>query len=324
MPSLLDDCRWFNLLDASLYGLMCAVALSRIGKKCYCDGGCRSMSNKSRFGMLVLIILVVYCVSRCIDLSLHATGVLPNNQTLRQQLSSEIPGGLLMVLQTFMIAKWVRHVSELTFALTSQRFQVGTMAVSSSGAMLVASLVASLMAYVDYFQWQFVGLSESDWKAVVSCFGGAVFMYNGAVFIALGVYLTILWRPVTSDGIVASRRVLAIALVFGLMCVSRGAILWMFIDRDPQTKTTKVADSSWGAPAVLLCEWVLIAVSLLALTTTRTNTPAPTAIAVSSPLNLRRKYFGIASFPNIDDELVPNSGGRSFPAIGSNRAARVP
>ncbi|CUF55240.1 membrane-associated protein, putative [Bodo saltans] len=226
-------------------------------------------SNGAKKGYLVMLALLVYCVMRATQLALFAAGVLDSSGDITTNMYRFVPALGFMAVQSTMLYKWIDHVSELTLVLQHQAFGIGQFLMTCSVLLMLSDAVLTILALIDTQIVHFSHQPGHMWNVLVNMFCGVVYAFNGIAFSGLGCFLRYLWIPVTPMGAYASKRILGIALIFGVMCVGRGAILLMYIgddSSDVNTHVHTVTHNDWGAPAVLLFEWTALVISLFLLT----------------------------------------------------------
>lgn len=252
----------YNEFVAFLYFFLALTATVRLVKKLR-EVGC-SVPPKSRQSIVVLIVLIAYAVARAIQLLLEGLNIVPQNGGLENHFYTTIPATFFLLLQTAFIWKWVGHVGELTLALQSNRFRLGNVSIIISLVLCIAVDVLTIAVAIVTRSGQST-LTDTKWNEIVTFVCGVAYFFNGCIFIFLGILLRSLWAPNSDDGISASRRVLGIALLFGVVCCARGFILSLY-SMDRFHGVDHVTHSGWGAPTVLVCEWVSICVTLYLLT----------------------------------------------------------
>lgn len=224
-------------------------------------------SNGSKKGYLVMLTLFLYATLRCISLVLFASGVIDSSGDVRTNMYRFFPALGFMALQSTMLAKWVDHVAELTLVLQNQSFRIGQFLVTCSMLMVFADATVTCLGLIDTEIVHFSTQPGRFWNILINMLCGVVYAFNGFAFTGLGCFLRWLWVPVTPMGVHASKRILGIALLFGVMCVVRGGILLMYIDDGNKTPNVQqVTHNEWGAPSVLMFEWLCLVISLLLLT----------------------------------------------------------
>lgn len=251
-------------------------------------------SSGAKKGYLVMLALFVYCIMRAVQLALFAGSVLDSSGDINTNMYRFVPALGFMAVQSAMLNKWIDHVSELTLVLQHHSFGIGQYLMTCSVFLMIADGILTLLALIDTQGVHFTNQPGHMWNVLVNMFCGVVYAFNGIAFSGLGLFLRRLWIPITPMGVHASKRILGIALIFGVMCIARGAILLMYIDDDTTANTHvhKVTHNDWGAPAVLLFEWAALVTSLFLLTVAKNHNnnnsslviaTVPSAVAFSAP-----------------------------------------
>jgi hypothetical protein len=271
-------------------------------------GGGSAASNGAKKGYLVMLALFLYCVMRAIQLALFAAGVLDSSGDITTNMYRFVPALGFMAVQSAMLNKWIDHVSELTLVLQHQAFGIGQFLITCSVFLMIADAVLTALAMIDTEIVHFSRQPGHMWNVLVNMFCGVVYAFNGIAFSGLGCFLRYLWIPVTPMGAYASRRILGIALIFGIMCIARGSILLMYIDDDATANTHvhTVTHNDWGAPSVLLFEWTALVISLFLLT-------------VAKHHQSNSSMVGVATIPSV---VAFTGGGGTTMAAGGGGALR--
>jgi hypothetical protein len=274
----------------------------------YFGGGSAAASNGAKKGYLVMLALFLYCVMRAIQLALFAAGVLDSSGDITTNMYRFVPALGFMAVQSAMLNKWIDHVSELTLVLQHQAFGIGQFLITCSVFLMIADAVLTVLAMIDTEIVHFSHQPGHMWNVLVNMFCGVVYAFNGIAFSGLGCFLRYLWIPVTPMGAYASRRILGIALIFGIMCIARGSILLMYIDDDATANTHvhTVTHNDWGAPSVLLFEWTALVISLFLLT-------------VAKHHQNNSSMVGVATIPSV---VAFTGGGGTTTAAGGGGALR--
>lgn len=225
-----------------------------------------------RTGILVLVTLVIYCVLRSTQLLLFAAQAVDTSGDFMTHFYTFFPALGFMSLQTALLIKWDDHVSQLTLALRRMRFRVGQFLIHCSVLFVAANSLVTATAYLDVRVCHFTSQPQRFWNILVNALCGVAYIFNGASFAGLGCFLRTLWAPTTVACEKASRRILAMALLFGVLCAARGIVLLLFL-ADGGTSSgaqtvQQVTHNDWGAPTVLIVEWCFLVVTLFLLTAT--------------------------------------------------------
>lgn len=244
------------------------------------DGSDDSAVSKHQKAYLVVFSLLVYSLLRSVQLLLFAARVVDTSGDLTTHLYTFFPALGFLSLQSTMLVKWVDHVSDLTLTLQHHPFRIGTWLIRASISLLIIESCVTALAVIDVDIKNFTDKPSHFWNTLTNTVCGSVYIFNGSAFAGLGCFLRFwLWIPVTQDGVHASNRILAIALLFGIMCVARGGLLCLYLgDSTPsaaeahggtssggETQVRKVTHNDWGAPAVLLVEWTTLVVTIALL-----------------------------------------------------------
>lgn len=281
---------WYWVLGILYLGLAVA-ALYRLILKLRADGG--SVKSKSRIVFGIYIALVAYGTTRGVVVILEADDKVPRDQDLSQTLFDMIPALLFCVLQTALIAKWVGHVSDVTFVLRHEVF-------SWRRPIIVASVIACIITVVlviatlgdEAHSSPYV--SEGTWVQILNSSTGITYCINGLLFASLGIILRSNWQPTSESDVAACRRILAIAVLFGGVCIIRGIGLIAFAGQDRES--SDIVTSHWGSPLMLTVEWIALVTSLFGLTNVGGSAAGETSstdVSTSEPMiGSNRNIFG--------------------------------
>lgn len=254
-------------------------------------------SNGAKKGYLVMLALFAYCLMRAVQLALFASATLDSSGDIKTNIYRFFPALGFMAVQSTMLNKWVDHVAELTLVLQHQAFGIGQFLITCSVFLVIADATLTALAFTDTAIYHFSNQPGHFWNILVNMFCGVVYAFNGVAFSGLGCFLRHLWIPVTPMGVHASKRILGIALIFGLMCIARGAILLMYIDDDASdAHVHTVTHNDWGAPAVLLCEWLSLVISLFLLTVAKHHNNSASLSVPSNVLGVGQFSAGASGF----------------------------
>lgn len=293
----------FYFIDAALYAVLLIAALQRLVRRLVTDG-CPTPSRRSAFTVvLVYIALACYGLVRGIVLLMTGLDRVPNDQGLSECMFDMIPALFFCIVQTLLIAKWAGHVNDVSMVLFHRPFTYYVAIVASSGV-VVGAVAIECIAVVIGLVSSAVNVSASTWTTLVNASCGVAYIYNGIVFAALGVHLRSKWHPVTSHDRSACRRVLAIAIVFGGVTVARGIPLLFFAENGHD----HIVYSVWGAPTVILVEWIAIAVSIFGLTNVSGSSASVESGSVASATS--EPMIGSARSHGPSSRSAVGSGGR--------------
>ena len=264
----MNDYIWLFILVAVLYGLLAIVTTVRLFIKLRIENF-TTMDKRDMSSLVIFGVLVMYSMSRCISLTLASAGITSSSvANYEQNLVSSIPAVMFLLLQTAMLYKWSIHVTEMTHLLRNDRFRLGGILLTSSIGLLVTCVILPIGATIDLVTDTTPAFTQREWNFLLQLFFGITYTFNGASFIFLGIYLRVLWTPEGIEAVAASRRILAIAIVFGLACVTRGCVLlgYLKIRLLENNDFSKRSISKWGEPMIYLIEWACVTLSLTVLT----------------------------------------------------------
>lgn len=256
---MVDFSPWF-FIDAALFTVLAIGALYRLALKFHLDHF--TVPRKSIVVHAVFSALASYSIVRATILVLIGVDRVPDNEGLSMTMFNMIPTVFFSILQTLLIAKWAGHVADIVLVLQHQKIRWGkTLVYISVGLVLIALML--VIAVVSDEGRASPLLSAAEWVAITDVYSGIIYIFNGAAFASLGIVLRSKWQPGNPEDLSACRRILGMAMVFGGVCIVRGAILLTFADPD---KVKTVVYSSWGTPLVLLVEWIALVISLFGFT----------------------------------------------------------
>jgi hypothetical protein len=263
-----------------------------------------------RFSTFALLVLVsCYCVARTIVLCLGSFNVVPMDGSLECHFYTTFPAMLLMALQTALIARWARHVSETEMKLYARDFRPGHYAVYVSATLDTIVILATVFALVDTSVHK-TGVAPRQWNMILSGCAGIVYALNGLIFILLGLRLFWMWQmardPLKYEAAVdqsampdaakwtdyglaqtttstrqsmtsgctkngaRGNRILIVAFGFGLVCFLRGVGLLAFVLQN-YNSIDKLTHSSAAPAGALLFEFVGLAITLRLMMPPGTN-----------------------------------------------------
>lgn len=251
---------WYWILGV-LYLCLAVAAGYRLLLKLRADGG--SVTKKSRIVLFIYASLVAYGLARGVVVILTALDEVPHNQSLSETLFDMFPALLFCVLQAGLVAKWAGHVSDITFVLRHEVFAWRRPIIVVSIACCVVTALCTVATIGDEaHQSPYVG--QETWVGILNAVTGSTYTVNGLLFAVLGLLLRSQWQPTSESDVSACRRILAIAVLFGGVCIVRGVGLIVFAGKDREH--SKVVTSTWAAPLMLTLEWIALVTSLFGLT----------------------------------------------------------
>ena len=314
---------------AVMYGLLAIATLFRLVSKIR-NEQIAFMDKRDISSLIIFFALFAYALCRCISTLLVLGGVTSGNvDNYEQNLLGSIPAGMFLMLQTAMLHKWSLHVKEMTHILRNDRFRLGGTLLTSSIGLLVACVILPLGAVIDHFTYTTPAFSPREWNFLLQLFVGITYIFNGSAFIFLGVYLRFLWTPEGVEAVAASRRILAIALIFGTVCITRGCVLlgYLRVRLLSNKDFSKQSVSKWGEPALYIVEWTFVTISLAVLTISvskqRNNSTAPNSTA-GGHSNTHNKHLINQSLTSHDLESGGGGSGRSFEGKKGKRTTSSP
>ena len=273
---------FLNFIAASLFVFLLCGATNKVYRRFIADGRVIPLPRRSVPIYVVFSTLFVYALCRAVVLLLIGLDKISNTENLEETQWQTIPAAAFCALQTTMIWKWVRHAADVSALLMLPRNQWGTIVVlASSGTLLCLVALSVLVAVEVHENSPLIRLSRADWKTLIDLYTGGMYMFNGSCFLALGVSLHRLWSSPAESDKPMRFRMLLMAGFFGLMCVVRGMVLVLFLysrktddsvtsgastaNGAPRKHLDTVLQSSWGAPVILIAEWLCIVVALFYL-----------------------------------------------------------
>lgn len=210
--------------------------------------------------------LIVYADARWATLLVTAMDKLPPIGSMEWNMALLPPAFFLTLLQSALIYRWMKVTELLSISVQRERSRVGTIAVVTSLFVCIMVLPLSAIGYYDCSRPEPHWRSDTFWSALINIYNGGVYVYNGVCFLVLGFYLGCRWSDMLPASLVhIQRRVLAIAIVFGLMCVARGLTLLTFFAETSSQSMNEKMKSDWGIPTILLLEWSCIATVVFVL-----------------------------------------------------------
>jgi hypothetical protein len=281
---------WYWVLGVLFIGLAVA-ALYRLILKLRADGGTVKLKSRIVFGIYVA--LVAYGTTRGVVVILEALDKVPRNQDLSQTMFDMIPAVLFCVLQTALVAKWVGHVSDVTYVLRHEVFAWRRPIIFASVIGCIITVLLTIATLGDRAHSS-PYVSESTWVQILNSSTGMTYCMNGLLFASLGIILRSNWQPTSESDVAACRRILAIAVLFGGVCMIRGIGLIAFAGQDRES--SQLVSSHWGAPLMLTVEWVALVTSLFGLTNVGGSAAGEAAtadVSTSEPMiGSNRNIFG--------------------------------
>jgi hypothetical protein len=278
---------WYWVLGVLYVGLALAAAY-RLVMKLRADGG--HFSRKSAIVLFIYASLISYGLVRGIVITLTALDEVPHDQSLSETMFDMIPALLFCVLQTALVAKWVGHVSDIMFVLHHQVFSLRRPVIIVS---IICCAITALLAIATAIDESHASplVDRETWVQVLNSATGVTYCVNGIMFGALGVMLRSIWQPSSASDVAACRRIIAIAVLFGGVCVVRGVALIVFAGRDQES--SKVVSSHWGSPLMLTLEWIALVTSLFGFTNVGGSAAGASDPSQSEPMiGSQRNIFG--------------------------------
>eukprot|EP00658_Telonema_sp_P-2_P050401 TRINITY_DN3843_c0_g2_i6.p1 TRINITY_DN3843_c0_g2~~TRINITY_DN3843_c0_g2_i6.p1 ORF type:complete len:542 (+),score=65.46 TRINITY_DN3843_c0_g2_i6:111-1736(+) len=306
---------------AVMYGLLAIATLIRLVSK-FRNEQIAFMDKRDISSLIIFFALFAYSLCRCLSTILVLGGVTSGNvDNYEQNLLGSIPAGMFLMLQTAMLHKWSLHVKEMTHILRNDRFRLGGTLLTSSIGLLIACVILPLGAVIDHFTDTTPAFSPREWNFLLQLFFGITYIFNGAAFMFLGVYLRFLWTPEGAEAIAASRRILAIALIFGTMCITRGCVLlgYLRVRLLSNKDFSKQSVSKWGEPVLYIVEWTLVTISLAVLTISMSKQRNGSTAPNSAGGHGNNKHLINQSLTSHDLESGGNNSGRSLEGSTNNR-----
>lgn len=231
--------------------------------------------------------LFLYSLTRSITLVMAAANDEHNPGTIGWDLLMTPPSLALMMMQVALTYRWVKVV-ELLQSLQHETgsWRPGLVAVVSGVVVVIVYAVLAGVCLVEYQTHSYEQMSSSQWGTLLNVVVGAAYAYNGLAFVFLGVLLFFMGSLISESLQSARSKILAIALVFGLMGMLRGITL-VIVYMTNENDMRHVRKSWWGPPVVLLMEWICIACVVFVLGSTHGSlgqaaTPPASPVAESN------------------------------------------
>lgn len=210
----------------------------------------------------VYFVLCLYGISRTVTLCIFAFDESLNSGDMTTHLITTIPASMFLALQTVFIVKWELQARDLTQILRNHRFHLGRIAIGVSAFLAIFAMIVVICAMIDSGA-HFAKWDDETWNHLMVSTVGLAYAFNGVALLLLGILLRHLWKPQADHARTSSNRALAIAIVFGCICILRGIILILFLfDDEHRKKLHDVMHSNAGPAGVLLGEWLGITFSL--------------------------------------------------------------